>query len=161
MGFSKSKQSSTNNSQQTSSSSNQAFPFLLNSFGGATGNFRAGTDALSSLLGLNGDTSGVDAFNRFRDSSGYDFIRNEGVRGIEAGLANRGQTNSGAALKSLSRYNSGLANNFLESYIGSLMGLSNSGLQAGQLLAGAGGVSNSQGTSTGTSKGSSFGLTSN
>lgn len=156
MGFSKSKQRSENSSQQTSQSFNQAYPFLQNSLGDQVGNVGRGSDAIASLLGLSGDQAGVEAFNRFRDSSGYNFIQNEGLRGITGNLSSRGLLNSGSALKAAGAYSSNLANNFLSSYLSNLMGLSNTGLQAGQILASAGNTANSQGTSSGTSRGSSF-----
>lgn len=156
MGFGSSKQSSNNSSQQTSQSYNQAYPFLQGALGDQVGNAGKGTSAIASLLGLNGGTAGSDAFNRFKDSSGYQFLQDEGVRGINANNASKGLLGSGSALKAISGYSSNLANNFLNSYLSNLMGLSNTGIQAGQVLASAGNTANSQGTSYGTSSGSSF-----
>jgi len=63
---------------------------------------------------------------------------------------------SGATLKGVSQYSSNLASSFLNSYLSNLMGLSNTGIQAGQILSSAGSTANSQGTSYGNSSGSSF-----
>lgn len=157
MGFSKSKGTSSQVSQNTSQSSNQAYPFLQSALGGQIGNVAKGSDILASLLGINGGDAGANAFNQFKDSSGYNFIRNEGVNGITSNKAAKGLLNSGAALKDITSYSSNLSNNFLNNYLTSLLGLSNTGIQAGQILSNAGNVSTSQGTSSGTSKNSSLG----
>ena len=181
MGFGSSKQKSENSSQQTSQSYNQAYPFLQGALGDQVGNAGKGSGALgdqvgnagkgsraiASLLGLNGSDEGTNAFNQFKDSSGYNFVQNEGVKGITGSLAAKGLLGSGSALKAISNYSSNLASNFLNSYLSNLMGLtntgiqagqilSNTGIQAGQILASAGSTANSQGTSYGNSSGSSF-----
>lgn len=156
MGFGSSKQSSNNQSQQASTSYNQAYPFLQGALGDQVSNTGKGTSAIASLLGLNGDSAGTDAFNRFKDSSSYNFIQNEGVKGITGSMAAKGLLGSGSALKAISNYSSNLASNFLNSYLSNLMGLSNTGIQAGQILSSAGNTANSQGTSFGSSSGSSF-----
>ena len=155
MGFGSSKQSSQNQSQQTSESKNQAYPFLQSALGDQVGNAGLGSSAIASLLGLNGSDAGTNAFNQFKDSSGYQFLQDEGVRGINANNASKGLLGSGSALKAISSYSSNLANNFLDKYLSNLMGLSNTGIQAGQVLASAGSTANSQGTSYGTSTGKS------
>lgn len=155
MGFGTSKQSSQNQSQQTSESRNQAYPFLQSVLGGQVNNAGAGSSALASMLGLNGAPASNAAFNQFRDSSGYNFIRDEGVKGIEGSMAAKGLLGSGSALKAITGYSSNLANNYLNNYLSQLSNLSGIGLQAGQVLASAGNTANSQGTSYGTSKGSS------
>lgn len=158
MGFGKSQQSSTQQAQQTASSSNQAYPFLQGALGGQVGNVSKGSDAISSLLGLNGSTAGTDAFNQFRNSSGYDFIRDQGIAGINASAANKGLLTSGSTLKGVSDYSSSLASNFLNSYLTHLSSLSNTGIQAGGLISNAGQTSTSQGTSSGSSVGKSANL---
>lgn len=155
MGFSSSKQKSENSSQQTSQSFNQAYPFLQGALGDQVGNAGKGSSAIASLLGLNGSDEGAKAFNQFKDSSGYQFIQDEGVKGITGSLAAKGLLGSGSALKAISNYSSNLASSFLNNYLSSLMGLSNTGIQAGQILASAGNRANSQGTSYGTSTGKS------
>ena len=151
MGFGSSKQSSQNQSQQTSESKNQAYPFLHGALGDQVGNAGVGSSAIASLLGLNGSDAGTNAFNQFKDSSGYNFIQNEGIKGITASNAAKGLLNSGSTLKGVANYSSNLASNFLNNYMSNLMGLSNTGIQAGQILASAGSTANSQGTSYGTS----------
>ena len=158
MGFSSSRQKSKNESQQTSQSYNQAYPFLQSALGDQVSNVGRGSTVLSSLLGLNGSDAGTKAFNQFRDSSGYNFVRDEGVKGIEGSLAAKGLLGSGSALKAITNYSNNLANNFLNSYLSNLLNLSNTGIQAGQIISAAGNTANSQGTSYGTSSGSSAGV---
>ena len=160
MGFSSSKQSSNQQSTSSSNSNNQAYPFLQNAFGAQTGYAASGNNAIASLLGLNGDTGQNQAFENFKNSSGYNFIRDEGMKGINANNASRGLLGSGSALKALTGYNSNLANSFLNSYIGNLFNLSNAGLGAGQLLSSAGNTAQSQSNSFGTSRGKSTSLSS-
>lgn len=156
MGFGSSKQKSTNSSQQTSNSANQAYPFLQSALGDQVSNVGKGTSAIASLLGLGGSADQSAAFNQFKDSSGYNFIQDQGVRGITSSNAAKGLLGSGSTLKGISNYSSNLASTFLNSYLANLMGLSNTGIQAGQVLSAAGNTANSQGTSYGNSSGSSF-----
>lgn len=158
MGFSSSKQSSTGNSQSTSASLNQAYPSLNASLGGQTSNVGTGSSALRQLLGLEGDSGASQAFQTFKDSSGYNFIRDEGMRGINSNNASKGLLGSGSALKAISGYNNNLASTYLEKYMSSLLGLSNIGLQSGQILSAAGNTANSQSTSVQSSSGKSTNL---
>ena len=155
MGFSKSGQSSNNTSQQTSTSANQAYPFIKNSLGGEVSNVGAGSGSIRALLGLDGSGAQNEGFNKFKDSSGYNFIRDEGIRGIEGSQASKGLLNSGSTLQGITKYSSGLASQFLDNYLKQLQGLSATGLGAAQTIGGTGQTSNSQGTSTGSSQGKS------
>lgn len=155
MGFGSSKQQSQNQSQQTSTSSNQAFPSLNATLGPQVANTGKGTSAISDLLGLNGAGSQDAGFQRFLDSSGYNFVKQQGIAGIDASDASKGLLNSGAALTALNKYNNGLAMNYLNSYLAQLAGLSDTGIKAGQVISNAGQTSQSQGTSSGTSTGKS------
>lgn len=156
MGFGSSKSASTNQSQQTSEAKNQAYPFLQEQFGSTTALTNKASGSLMDILGLNGAQGVNEGFNKFKDSSGYNFIQNEGVRGIEGSQASKGMLNSGRTLKGVSKYSSNLANNFLSQYLQQLSGISDTGLKAGSILAQAGNTSQGQGTSSGTSSGSGF-----
>lgn len=155
MGFGGSKQGSHNESQQTSQSFNQAYPFLQGALGEQVTNTGKSSSVISSLLGLNGSAEGANAFNTFRDSSGYDFVRDQGIRGLQSNKAAAGTLGSGSALKAIAGYSSNLAKTYLNDYLQQLMGLNSSGMQAGQILASAGNTASSQGTSFGTSTGKS------
>lgn len=155
MGFGSSQQSSNNQSQQTSESRNQAYPFLQGALGGEVSNASRGSSALADLLGLNGASGQNAGFQRFRDSSGYQFLQDEGTRSIVGNKAASGLLGSGSALKAIQDRSSNVANGFLNSYLSNLLGLSNQGLGAAQIISGAGNTANSQGTSSGTSRGNS------
>lgn len=158
MGFNTNKSKSVNESQQTSNSSNQAYPALQQAFGGVTGQTANASNAIANLLGLGGTGAQDQGFQNFKNNSGYNFIRDEGLSGISGNQAARGLLGSGSTLKAMNKYNNNLADSFLNSYLQQLTGLSNTGLQAGNVISGAGNVSQSQGTSSGTSKGGGFGL---
>ena len=158
MSFSSSRQKSENQSQQTSRSENQAFPFLQRALGGQVSNTGAGSNAIATLLGLNGVGAQDEGFQRFKDSSSYNFIKDEGLKSITGNNAAKGLLGSGSALKSITNYSTGLASKFLDSYMSNLLGFSNTGIQAGQILSSAGNTANSQGTSYGTSTGKSMGI---
>ena len=155
MGFSKSNQSSNNMSQQSSASSNQAYPSLQASLGGVVNNASSGSNAIRALLGLDGGQAQTEGFDNFRNSAGYNFIRDQGIQGIEGSQAAKGMLNSGATLKGISSYSSGLASQFLDKYLANLQGLSQTGLSAANTIGNAGQKSASQGMSQGTSTGKS------
>lgn len=145
-GGSKSKQTSTQTSQSTNSSNNQAYPFLQQQFGGLTGQATYGANALQALLG--GDRSGLDTF---LTTTGYDFDRDRGEGSINTRLASQGMRNSGAALKALTTFNQGLRSTYSDKYIDTLLKQIGTGFNAGQLIGGVGGQSMGQSTGQGTS----------
>lgn len=155
-GGSRAKNTSSSASTSLSDSSNRAFDFIKDSFGGATENAGKGMDAISALLGLGGDTEGqTEAFDNFRNSSGYKFQMDEGKNAIESSAASRGLLHSGATAKALTKYGQGLANSSLSDYLNQLRGVADSGYKAGELISGAGNVSHSEGSSTSVGKGTS------
>ncbi len=145
-GGSKSKQTSTQQSQ--SQSNNQAYPFLQEQYG-------SGADATTDALGdinsfLGGDTGG---FNLFKDATGYNTAAVNAGRGVAGAGAAAGLLNSGATGKALTAAQSGLDQQYANSYLDRLFQKSGTGLSIGQLISGAGNQSSS--TSTGSSNGSS------
>ena len=83
-----------------------------------------------------------------RRNSGYSWVRDQGNKGLEGTYAGKGVANSGAAMKALTKYNSGLANTYLQQYIGNLQDQQKMGLGAMGTLAGAGQTSSSTGQGT-------------
>lgn len=151
-GGSKSKQSSQSTS--SSSSANQAYPYLQNTYAPVVNQGNQALSQVSALLGLGGDTAGANkAFDAYRGSTDYDFTVNQGQRAINNNAAVGGLLGSGKTLKALTQFGQNTAQKYLGDYIARLLGIGSSGLQAGGLIAGAGGTSQSQssGTSTGTS----------
>ena len=132
--------------KQKSTSSNQAFGQIRDTFTPATAYTATGGNALQALLG--GDSSG---FDKFKQAIGFDAMAEEGSRGITGNAAARGLLRSGSTGKALQSYGQNLQNQFAGNYMDRLLGLSNLGLGAGGLIAGAGNVSNSKGKGGGKS----------
>lgn len=88
---------------------------------------------LNSLLG--GDSG---AFDKFRQSTNYDFRLNEGMKGLNQGYAARGMLESGAAMKGITRYGQEFASNELGNYMDLLGRQQNVGLSGANALAGVG-----------------------
>lgn len=141
-GGSKSKQQST----QSSSSSNRAYEPIQQAFSPLLPYAQQGASSLAALLG--GDRSG---FERYMDTTGFDVERDQGESAIGRMFGSKGLRNSGSALKGLTKFNSDLKNKYSNDYISKLLGLSQLGSNAGSALISAGGVSSSQGQSTGSS----------
>lgn len=154
-GGSKQKSQASSQSTSQSSSSNQAFPFLQQQLGGQVGSASAANTALQNLLGIGGDPSSqMAAFDRFRDSSGYQFTLDEGNKNINANLASRGLLKSGAAMKALQSFGQNTANQYFSQYLDRLLQSANQGYSAAQIIGGAGNQSQSIGNSTSNSSSS-------
>ena len=78
------------------------------------------------------------AFDNYRNSTGYQFRLNEGNKAIGSNFAARGLSNSGAAARSLSNYNQNMASGEFNNYLAQLSGIQNMGLGAGSAQAGVG-----------------------
>jgi hypothetical protein len=90
---------------------------------------------LSKLL--SGDASG---FNSYKDATGFNQLLQEGSRGITGNAAAGGLLRSGGTGKALVNYGNTMQNQYAGNYMQQLLGLSGLGLNAGQLIAGAGDV---------------------
>lgn len=101
---------------------------------GATAN-----QAQADLLGIGGDpTRAANAFQNYANSTGLQFQLQQGQNAITSSAAARGLLNSGATLKALTKYGQNLGSTTFNNYLSQLGGLSTQGLQAGQLIGGAG-----------------------
>jgi len=171
-GGSSSKQKSNSSSQSTSDSLsnsnslsyNQAYPMLSEAYGGTLGQGTNATNAVSALLGLSDDGGASKAaFGNYLDSTDYNFTLDQGNKSLANIGATGGFLGSGKTLKAAQGFGQQTAQKYLGDYITRLLGLSQNGLAAGQLISGAGNLSqsesmsksNSQSTSTGMSSGSS------
>lgn len=149
--FGGSSQKSKSSSQSTSY--NQAYPWLQQTYGPqATQGFDA-TNAYRNLLGLDGPAAFNSSFNDYLGSTDYGFKFGEGQRAVTGSNAAKGMLNSGDTLKRLTQYGTDIASQYFEKFLDRLLGLSEQGIKIGQLIGGAGNYS--QATSTSTSKGSS------
>lgn len=129
-------------SSNESTSSNQAFGTLNDSFGSNLGLTSDAASQIQALLG--GDSTGFDTF---KDATGFDFMAEQGSRGITGNSAASGLLRSGGTGKALASYGANIQDQYASQYLDRLLGLSNIGLQSGQLLASAGSQSESSGES--------------
>jgi len=77
----------------------------------------AGREALNSYRVELGAAPGT---SKFKKTPGYDFMVKEGERGVINNLAALGMKNSGAALKALTRFREGIANQTYDNYLNRL-----------------------------------------
>ena len=125
--------------KSSSTTSNQAYGTLNNAFSGLLSNAATGMNGISSFLG--GDTSG---FNNYKDATGYDWVAENGSRGITANKAANSLLRSGSTGQALVDYGNNLQQTYAKDYLGQLGSLASLGLQAGNILANAGQTSKSK-----------------
>lgn len=100
---------------------------------------RKALEQYSGELGLS--TTGADGqpfVSKFTTTPGYDFAVKEGEKGVVGNMAALGMKGSGAALKALTRFREGLANQTYENYLTRLNNAATGGQQAETQLASAG-----------------------
>lgn len=129
-------------SKQKSSSANQAFGQIRDTFTPVTGMAGTGADAMKALL--SGDASG---FNAFKAATGFDAAAEQGSRGVTGNAAARGLLRSGSTGKALQTFGQNLQNQYSSNYLDQLAKLAGIGLNAGGLIANAGQTSTSKGKS--------------
>ena len=91
-----------------------------------------GRGMLSDMLGLTGNYA--DTVANFRNAPGYQFMFDEGMKGLDQSAAASGSLNSGAHQKALMGYGQGMADQSWQQKINNLGGLQSGG------FAGAGGL---------------------
>lgn len=79
-----------------------------------------------------------DAFQNYRNSTGYQFRLNEGNNAVNSGYAAAGALRSGAALKDLSTFNQNIASDEFGNYLGQLANQQGVGLSGASAIAGVG-----------------------
>ena len=126
------------------SSSNQNFGASKANLGSTAAQTGGAASAISALLGNGGTQGQQDAFNNFKNSSGYNFDLQQGTNAITGSAAAKGLLNSGSTAKAISNYGQNTANNFLQQYIQNQMGEAGLGIQANNSINGAGQTSQSK-----------------
>lgn len=127
---------------QESNAIQQGINLLRQNYGQAQTNLQpfigGGTSALNTLLGFYGlgpNPQGAQAgFTQFQQTPFYQFPFQQGMLGLNRGLAASGLIGSGAALKEGAQFASGLASSGLGSYLSGLSGLASSGQTAATSL---------------------------
>ena len=134
----------------TSESSNSFAPWIKSQFGGMVDTGNDANDTLAALLGLGGDEEAAgEGYQNFLNSTGYNNVVDEAMRGLTGSFSSRGLRKSGAAYKGLQDRASGLGKQWFANYLGNVGDVANRGLQAGGLIGNAGQVSKSKGGSAG------------
>lgn len=87
-------------------------------------------NAIADLMGFNGPQAQQQARANFQTDPGYQFAFGEGQRAIDSSAAARGMSNSGATLKALQRYGTGIADQQYGNYLQRLMSLGQQGQSA-------------------------------
>jgi hypothetical protein len=91
----------------------------------------------------------TDALEAFSNSTGMDFLRDQGVKALEGSQAGRGMLQSGATGQALMQFGQNLGKTHVMSFMDKLLEHSRLGLGAAGTLAGAGAWSKGSGTSSG------------
>lgn len=123
--------------KEKTESGNHAWDPIKGAFTPALGYVTQGGNAVANLLGVGGgDQTG--ALSNFANSGGFKFLLDEGTDSINSNFYARGLGESGAAMKGLEKYRSGLASTYLQQYTDNLLNLAKLGLGAGGVMADAG-----------------------
>ncbi len=156
---SNSQQQSQSTSQNQSASWNDAYDLIKNAQSGVQDRGVKANSFLSRLLGLEGDEAADAGFKQYRDSSGYNFMMDEGRRQVEGSAAGKRMLQSGSTLKALQDRGQQTGSLFFNKYLEQLLSLVQQGSQAGGLIGSAGqrsvGMGQAQSTSSGTSSSTS------
>lgn len=145
-------------SQQSSNQSgNNNQQLVTNALTPALGSVGQSSGQLAALLGLNGTDAGAQAAAQagFANTPGYQFARQQGLDALTQNGFARGLGNSGATLKGLDKFSTGLADQTYQNYMSNLMGYGQQGLGAAQTVGGVGQYS--RGTSSGDSSSGGLG----
>lgn len=145
-----------NTSNSSTSIYNQAYQGLSNALGSQV---TQGTGASNLLYGLLTGTGSNAGYQDYQNSSGFQNQLETGTKAITNNAATSGLLNSGATLKALDTYGTGLANQNYNNYLSQLSGLVSSGNGAASVIGNTGGITNTTSTSKGkTSSKSGLGI---
>lgn len=122
-------------SKSTDNSYNKSYDYIKDTYAPLTQYAGTGAEGISKLL--SGDASG---FNAYKNATGFNQLLQEGSRGITGNAAANGLLRSGGTGKALVNYGNTMQNQYADNFMQRLLGLSGLGMNAGQLIAGAGNV---------------------
>lgn len=129
-------------SEQSSSSGNHAWEPISDAFTPALGYTTTGGNMVQGLLSGSGQNQNL---NNFANSTGMEFVRDQGMKGITSSQASRGLLGSGSTLKAMNKFGQGVGSTYLNGYMDNAFKLGNLGLGAGGVMANAGNWSKSKG----------------
>jgi len=99
----------------------------------------AANTELQGFLGLGGDPAASQAaFQKYLNSTGYQFDLSSGSNAITGNKAASGLLDSGSTLKSLNAFGTGLGQQYGQQYVGNLQNLVTTGAGSANALAGEG-----------------------
>jgi hypothetical protein len=136
-------------SESSSKSGNYAYDPISSAYKPALNYVTGAGNMMSNMLGLGGGAAQTGALENFANSGGMKFLQEQGMKGITSSKAASGLLNSGSYGTALAKYNQGLASTYLNQYMQNLQGLGGLGINAGQVMAGAGNWSKSSGEQSG------------
>lgn len=140
-------------SKQTSDSGNTAYPWIQSNFGPTSASaYNGGLGSVMNLLNGNSDQSQQQLQN-FWNSTGGNFLLNQGIQGVNNNMYARGLGMSGADMKGLEEFRSGLASTKLQDLINDELGAAKVSLGGGDLVANAGQFSHGQSSGSSSSGG--------
>jgi hypothetical protein len=129
----------TGGSKSQSTSDNKAYPWLKDTYAPTVQQGVGAGGIFANALGLGDDPEAASAaFKQFQNSAGFDWMLDQGTRAITGSGAARGLMQSGATLKALTKYGQGLGQQYFDNWLSSVGNVADRGLNAGQLIAGAG-----------------------
>jgi hypothetical protein len=137
-------------SSSESESGNHAYGPISGAFTPALGYVTSGGNMMQNLLMGSGQNQNL---NNFANSTGMQFVMDQGSRAITGSQAARGLLNSGGTAKALTKFGQGVGSTYLNNYMDNLYKLSNIGLGAGGVMANAGQWSKSESESEGPKSG--------
>jgi hypothetical protein len=123
-------------SKQKSESGNLAYSDIKDAFSPMAGYGAPSTGEMAGLLGLGGGDP--QAFDKYKNSTGYQFQLDSGSKAITGNAASRGLLNSGATLKAEQMFGQNLGATTFGNYLGQLSDLAKLSLGAGGLITDAG-----------------------
>lgn len=119
--------------------------------------YGGGLGAASAIMGLGGPEARSDALDGWWDSSGGDFMLNKGLDNVDAFMRAKGLGQSGASMKAMEDYRSGLASTKMGEAMNNLFNIGRLGLGGGGLVSGAGSYSKGDNSSNGGGLGAALG----
>jgi hypothetical protein len=127
---------------------------LSQALGGQISNGTGASNALSALLGVGGDPAAQQqAFQTFKNSTGYQQGLDQGVNAITGSAATRGLLDSGATAKAVDTYGQNYADSQYQNYLNPLQSLISGGNQAAGVVGQTGQTSTSNSSGTGQKQG--------
>ena len=123
---------------QKTESGNKAYGFIKDTYAPMAQKGVGGFNAFGDILGLGAPGAGAEALDNYWNSSGGQFLLDQGLDGLTSRYASQGLSRSGAAMKGMEQYRQGLASTKLDNYLGHLGQYSQLGLGAGGLITSAG-----------------------